>query len=494
MPRDREFKVLQLSCFKEGETLLFTDQSLEIFNQQNRKLYEFRGLSQMCKIQYLPQKKSYMILDCTMSTLSFNELLPLDPEQQIKSLKKGKLFEEALQIGLKAVESNTLKPFKLSLLRLEYAEELKSHNQLNQLTQQLIETINFKLEPSKAISVLISCDSTPHLIQYLEKLHEAKDKTIIQQAHTNLLINCYMKTDKSQLKAFLRKSEQDFIQTGVHGFDVQQLTQNLIANENTDLAIECAMVFGDEMLACKLLIEAGKFKEVNLFMQTFEAEKAKEVLVNYGYQLMKSNYSDSVLKMIQKLCLSYQPESYQILYELMPEGWFDKEIRHKEAEISKMDENSDSRLSRTESVSQFEKTQPQTTFGNIFQSINKTIQNTTQNLKETFTQQQKHQTIEVVKEPESVPTPDDLFYVQCYLKKIFAQERVISKYFASIDNFTHIFIDEKYELKLIDVLDALLDYKILNKEKPTFHEQTINTYFELVLKKAKQSEDHEFAL
>ena len=107
-----------------------------------------------------------------------------------------------------------------------------------------------------------------------------------------------MKTDKSQLKAFLRKSEQDFIQTGVHGFDVQQLTQNLIANENTDLAIECAMVFGDEMLACKLLIEAGKFKEVNLFMQTFEAEKAKEVLVNYGYQLMKSNYSDSVLKMI----------------------------------------------------------------------------------------------------------------------------------------------------------------------------------------------------
>ena len=50
------------------------------------------------------------------------------------------------------------------------------------------------------------------------------------------------------------------------------------------------MVFGDEMLACKLLIDAEKYKEVNYFLQTFDAAKAKEVIVNYGYQLMKSGF------------------------------------------------------------------------------------------------------------------------------------------------------------------------------------------------------------
>ena len=106
-------------------------------------------------------------------------------------------------------------------------------------------------------------------------------------------------------------------------------------------------------------------------------------------------------------------------------------------------------------------------------------------------QQSQSKLPEHQKEIESVPTPDDLFYVECYLKKIFEQERVTVKYFAGIDNFTHIFIDEKYELKLIDVLDELLDHKIVNKEKPVFHEQTINTYFELVLKKAKQAEEED---
>lgn len=174
----------------------------------------------MCKIQYDPQRQSYIILDSTISSLGFTELKPLDAEQQIQSLKKTLLFDEALAVGKKAVEQNMLKPFKLSLLRLDYAKHLKATAQYQQMTQQLIETINFKLEPSVAISLLISIDSTPLLIQYLEKLHEATDKTIIQQAHTNLLINCYMKTDKTQLKQFIRKCERDYTVSGTHGFDI----------------------------------------------------------------------------------------------------------------------------------------------------------------------------------------------------------------------------------------------------------------------------------
>lgn len=234
---------------------------------------------------------------------------------------------------------------------------------------QLQETINYKLEPSVAIQLLISCDSTPHLIKYLEKLHEARDKSIVQQAHTNLLINCYMKTDKHQLKTFLRKSELEFARTGVHGFDVQQLTQNLIANENLELAIECAMVFGEEMLACKLLVDAGRHKEVAVFMQTFPAALAKEVAVNFGYALIKNGQQKAVLDTIQKLCLSYQPESYQILYQLMPPGWFDKDIRQKEAEISKMEDSAS--MHRAESQSQMGPVTAKAAIGNIFQTFNK---------------------------------------------------------------------------------------------------------------------------
>ena len=49
----------------------------------------------------------------------------------------------------------------------------------------------------------------------------------------------------------------------------------------------------------------------------------------------------------------------------MPRGWFDKDIKQKEAEINKM-EDSESKLSRTESSTFDSKTQSQTTFGNIF--------------------------------------------------------------------------------------------------------------------------------
>lgn len=65
------------------------------------------------------------------------------------------------------------------------------------------------------------------------------------------------------------------------------------------------MVFGEEELACKLLIENENYKEVSLFMQTFSAEKAKQILMNYGYQLMKNGFSNEVLKQIQSLCLQY---------------------------------------------------------------------------------------------------------------------------------------------------------------------------------------------